>query len=489
MFQNKFSNDKKTTFLFTLVLLCLCFVIRALQSLRLCCVLTPPISTKPLRLNAEFTFSPLLRTLLFFVAFLAVGCLPAFQNTVAQSFQPLSPFTRLGIGAPLPTQFSVNRGMGGLAYGYRSAINVNHANPASYANIKLTTLETALYADGKWLSDGENTHKTGTAGLGYFAFGFPAAKFWGLSVGLIPFSGISYDVLDKGNITATGDTLDFRYKGDGTWYQVYIGNGFDIKIDSTKKLSVGLNIGYVFGTIEREIRESFPALENSIGTHSVETLSARDFVFHPGLQYRQSLKNGMTYTLGAVCFIPNKLNLKRDYWWGRSVITETNSFPIDTILESNNQKNNVNLPLRIGGGFTLGSKDWLAGADVTWENYEKLELFGEADVLAQNALQFSAGVSFTTKDRKPTNAKAPPVYRFGFNYSTGRYKINGNSLSEYGVTAGIGLNISRLGSQLNLSLQAGQRGSLLKHPVRETFLQTTIGITLNDKWFIKRKFH
>jgi len=43
-------------------------------------------------------------------------------------------------------------------------------------------------------------------------------------------------------------------------------------------------------------------------------------------------------------------------------------------------------------------------------------------------------------------------------------------------------------AELNLSLDAGQRGTLNNGLLRETYYRVYMGITLSDLWFIKRKY-
>jgi len=44
-------------------------------------------------------------------------------------------------------------------------------------------------------------------------------------------------------------------------------------------------------------------------------------------------------------------------------------------------------------------------------------------------------------------------------------------------------------SNLNLGLEYGQRGTTNSGLIQENFFKLSIGLSLNDQWFVKRKFN
>jgi hypothetical protein len=76
-------------------------------------------------------------------------------------------------------------------------------------------------------------------------------------------------------------------------------------------------------------------------------------------------------------------------------------------------------------------------------------------------------------------------------YGTDPRTVNGQQLTEYGLTFGMGLPLVRPRQQtsyIDLAFEVGQFG--LSEAIRETYLQMTVGFTLNDNtWFFKRKFN
>jgi hypothetical protein len=70
---------------------------------------------------------------------------------------------------------------------------------------------------------------------------------------------------------------------------------------------------------------------------------------------------------------------------------------------------------------------------------------------------------------------------------------DGNGLKTFGVSFGAGLPIRKWSSYndqftvMNTSLQFGKRGSGVNN-ITETYIQFSLGISLSDIWFVKRRY-
>ena len=82
-------------------------------------------------------------------------------------------------------------------------------------------------------------------------------------------------------------------------------------------------------------------------------------------------------------------------------------------------------------------------------------------------------------------------YRFGAFYSNDPRSVQGEQLTQYGVTVGMGMPIilPRQGkSFVNLGFELGKIG--LADALNRTYFKINLGFTLNDDtWFFKRKFN
>lgn len=408
----------------------------------------------------------------------------------AQSYLVNSPFSRFGIGNIQPTEFSTNQGMGRVSAAYRSISSINYTNPASYSAIKLTTFETGIFGNGLWTSDGTLSNKSGTGALAYISFAFPITRYWGASVGLLPYANANYNVLQFGENEDFG-TENFRFVGEGQWSQFYIGHGFRLK-----DFSVGFNAAYVLGNIERSTLSYFPDIEGAFGTRRRESLSVGDFTINGGVQYQLKLgaeddKGFKKYhlTLGLSSDFPISLGVEREVEWARGPITETSINILDTVSIVSTM-GDVKMPLRLRSGIALSKPgSWTLETDVAFEKWEAFEMMGSPSAVYTNAMNAAIGFEYTPFKRGAINNYfQSSMYRFGAYYNTGKLVINENKLSEFGVTFGMGLPIRKINSRLNFSFEVGQRGSISKNLIRETFFNATFGFTLNDIWFTKRKF-
>lgn len=407
----------------------------------------------------------------------------------AQIQQVNSPYSQLGLGTIQQNTFAVNRALGRSSIAYRSPFNINVTNPASYSAIKLTTFETAVIANGLWLSDANNTQRTGSASLAYLSFAFPIAKYWGSSIGLLPYSTLNYDLtsqVDQG-------LFDIKYRsiGQGTIYQAYWGNGF-----SYKGFSAGFNIGYLFGTTNKERRTELlnkdsviVDVENSFGNLEFEELTVGGFRWDFGLQYEHKIKDNLAVVIGLSGEQVNKVNAENNYTYHRAFITENGGQPFDTLQQRFLGDGKLSLPSKLGIGLSLKKgRDWLITTDVQFEQWEQFKLLETTDNLFTNSMQFGLGFDFIPDTKAITKFWKVANYRLGAFYNTGNIIINDQKITQYGATFGMSVPIRRAASRLNVSMEIGQRGTTDNGLVRETFFNTTFGFTLNDQWFIKRRY-
>jgi len=193
-----------------------------------------------------------------------------------------SPYSAFGIGYPSNANNVQNITMGGIAIGTRNYFTINMRNPASYTAFDTTSFLFEGAATGYYLGlKTDNYDETATnASLGNLLFGFPVTKLWKSSIGLVPFSIVGYNVNSITNKEYVGNTL-YAYVGSGGISQVYWGNA----IQPTKNLSLGFNLSYIFGTIDRSQNISFPDSTFRINTKINDMLSVGDLYFDFGIQY------------------------------------------------------------------------------------------------------------------------------------------------------------------------------------------------------------
>ena len=80
------------------------------------------------------------------------------------------------------------------------------------------------------------------------------------------------------------------------------------------------------------------------------------------------------------------------------------------------------------------------------------------------------------------------VYRFGLRFEKTGLIVENQPIDEYGINLGIGFPF--LGFQnVNIGYEFGSRGTKSAGLVKENFSSFRLGLTLNDRWFVKNKYN
>ncbi len=423
---------------------------------------------------------------------LAVSLLFLLQLEVHGQNGVNSPYSRFGLGDIEDKGFAQSRAMGGLGIGLVNPKAINIANPASYGYFKQQSFlfEVGLQTFRNKLLLTDTSQTTFGTSISYFALGFPITKWWGSSFGIKPFSKISYRVVDRANLPNIGK-VDYTFIGSGGLNQFYWGNAFQYK-----GLSIGINASYLFGPYERSRREIFENA-NTFHYYSIETQKMGAFHFNYGLLYthtfdslsNKALQNKLTISAGLTFDLSTKLTSKRSTI-GVSFIDYLDEpfliFPLDTTINLSDT-GEVLLPGSFGIGISAKiGKQWLFGFDYFTRFWSNFSSFDIKDSLA-NSSRFSMGVQFNP-DHRSNNYLKTVYYRLGFYYENTYLQMKGSRLNKYGTSFGIGLPLRKFGSIINLSYEIGRRGTIKDNLIQENYWSVFFGLTINDVWFLKRKY-
>jgi hypothetical protein len=439
-----------------------------------------------------------------------------FGFQIQAQAQENSPYSRYGIGDLTPNQNIVSRGMGGIAGGYSDNASIhqsiNTINPATYSNLSIyskfpylkplnTIFELGAEVDSRTLKSPSQAKKfTNTNALfSYLQLGFPISSKkmerkginWGMVMGFKPVSRVNYDIEKRDRLSGI-DSLDSRYQGSGGVTQAFIGSGIRIK-----NFSIGFNTGYMFGNKDYNTRLVF--INDTVNYYASNSANKTNFggVFlNVGAQYFFNLNHGATLRFGAYGSMKQNLKASQD------VVRETyvydantnDNFRIDSVYEKNNIKGTMVYPSVFGGGFTYqdGRGNWLVGVDYEATSWSEYRLYDQPDFV-KNTWVIRAGAQYLPVKRNSTNVKYFNLvkYRAGFNYSPGYINL-GSGLPEYSGTIGAGFPLTgkRFLNEyvvLNTALEIGSRGKS-NSSVRENITRFSFGLSMNARWFDKRKY-
>lgn len=385
-----------------------------------------------------------------------------------------SPYSFYGIGDVRFKGTVENRLMGGISM-LSDSIHVNLQNPASFAGLKLTTFTVGgtfkTYNFTTW-NDKEKAQRTT---LDYLAVAVPIGKKFGASFGLIPYSSVGYKV---SNVV---DNQQMVYQGTGGVNKVYAALGYKI----TKGLKVGADFNYNFGSIE------------------TRTYSYKSGVQLGTLEDRLSELNGANFNFGVMyeTEITTKLDLYSSLsYTPKSELTSNNAYTLSSVTVSNaivesndvvNSKVKVTLPSKISFGIGFGeTRKWLIGAEVTSIASSKSgNLFPTYTMgTYENSMKYSVGGYFLPNYNSFTNYFNKVTYRGGFRYENTGLVVSNESIKEQAFSLGFGFPLGGTFSNLNIGAELGKRGTAKANLVQENFFNIMISLSVNDLWFVKRKY-
>ncbi|WP_455592355.1 hypothetical protein [Bacteroides sp.] len=395
-----------------------------------------------------------------------------------------SPYTRYGYGQLSEQNFGNSKAMGGIAYGLRDGSQINPLNPASYTAIDSLT----FLFDGGFSLQNTNFSSQGVkinaknSSFDYVAMQFRMRKWLAMSIGLLPYSSVGYNL---SKVDTEGVSEDARnvvtYSGDGGLHQLYAGLGVKV----LKNLSVGVNVSYFWGEITRTAYLQFPNYAESFDYEDLTHMSVRDYKLDFGAQYTQQFGKKHKLTVGAVFSPKHKLN--NDAYVQKGMYANTSSGK--TLISVNSQDTiaTFGTPNTFGAGFTYVYDNRLTiGVDYSLQKWGSVTYMNQPDAFC-DASRISLGAEYIPS-LLSRSYFGHVKYRLGAYYSEPYYKINGiRACQEYGVTAGVGLPLPGSRSLINLSAQYIRVNGQKNYMVNENTLRLSIGITFNERWFFKRK--
>jgi hypothetical protein len=446
--------------------------------------------------------------------------------------QDNSPYSRYGLGDIVPSTNISARGMGGLSAAYKDywpsfSNTINFNNPATYASFeagvearskKLTygraILDIGLNIENRTLKE-SNPAKKFTANNVLFSHvqvGFPLRKNWGLSFGIRPMSRISYKLFRGERIKdpVTGapiDTVTTRFEGDGGSYLVSGGTGFNVftkqKSFGQEALSVGINVGYLFGKKDHSTRREFrnDTVQYFSGNFQSKTNFGSVYV-NAGLYYRNFIKKSEKWTgvfsAGVYGSLGHNLSATQDRIRETFIYDASlGDIRLDSVSDIKDIKGDIKLPASITGGFTLQkfqeykkTSGWIIGLDVMYQGWKSYRFYGQEDSLRNKwEVRLGGQVSPIPRD----NYFSRVAYRGGFIFGPDYVNVQ-NKLPQMGITFGLGLPVGNynrlspnLSSLLNIAFEYIKRGND-DNLVKENMFRVSVGFSLSDMWFIKRKY-
>ena len=407
-----------------------------------------------------------------------------FTNIALSQSGTNSPYSYTGLGEVNFRGNQINRFMGGLEV-YNDSIHANLSNPSSYAKLLLTTYSIGLNYSNNQLSDTNDSKSLISSGLDYIGIAIPTKKF-GFGFGIIPFTSVGYK-LSQIDDSSSSDILN-RYEGEGGINKVF----FSLGLYLLKNLSFGVTINYDFGKLKYQTSKFLDDV--FLGTILINESSISGLDIKLATNYEIPVNSKIDLHM-MVSYIPQgSLNSNNKRLLITSPLSDSSNIAeiIEIELaETGLDFTEIQLPSSSIVGFGLGKKSkWFAGAQYIMTNSSNFKNSFNTlpNISYEDGSQFSIGGFYIPDYSSITSYWKRVVLRMGFRHEvTGIFK-NNFGINETGINFGAGLPLPGY-SNVNIGFEYGSRGTKNSNILNEKFWTVRIGFSLNDRWFIKRKYN
>jgi hypothetical protein len=406
-----------------------------------------------------------------------------FTSAIFAQSGSSSPYSGGGLGERNFSGTEANRHMGGLDV-FTDSIHANLNNPASFGFLKLTTYSVGVNYTNNSLSSTTDSFKADTASLDYLAVSIPAGIF-GFSFGILPYSSLGYKVRD---LSGSDDfKISNRYEGSGGINQTYISIGIPV----TKFFAVGASINYNFGKLFYRTGQFLTGIENGTFLSNQSSISGLSYLF--SAQANIPIKKKYNFQ-GMFSFEPKApLNSENNrVFYTQSINNQSVSDFIEVNLDAiglDVTSVDISKTYKLGLGFGENKK-WFLGLqrNLTKSATFNNDFFKRENIRYRDSKKWTIGGFYIPNYASFTSFWSRVVYRFGFRSEQMSLIVNNIPLTETGISFGVGLPLGGL-SNANVGLEISQRGQKEFGLLKETLIALRIGLSLNDVWFIKRKFN
>ena len=405
-----------------------------------------------------------------------------------------SPYSFYGIG-DIKFKGSVeNRSMGSVSV-LPDSIHINIQNPAQLACLKITGLALGgTYANTKSKTETQEAKARRTS-LDYMIVGIPVGKV-GIGFGLIPYSSVGYKI---GKTTYTTETTTdalgvtridtirsnyLKYNGIGGVNKVFLGIGYRL----TKNINIGGDLQYNFGTIETNSLQYQTDLQYGSRENNVSDLRGVNFdlgiTYQTKVNSKYSFFSNLAYTPEAVLTSGNSRNIEI------VLVTSSSVRPVET-QNIGVADTKIKLPSKLSFGSGFGQvKKWLVGGEISFiQNSVMSNRFTDINgATFENSVRYSLGGFFIPNYNSYSSYYKRMVYRGGLRYENTGLVIQDKSITDFAANIGLGMPLGGTFTNINIGLEIGRRGTKYYNLVEENYINLSVGLSLSDKWFVKRKF-
>ncbi len=415
---------------------------------------------------------------------LVAGILAAFVLQV-NSQSITSPYSSFGIGELIPVSYAHNEAMGGVGIGMPTVYATNNRNAAWLTYNIFAMFQAGVRADIRTYTGGTNSLTDRTASLNYLSLAFPLIQGrWGTQVSLEPFSNVNYFLSSIAPVVGTEDITITEFEGNGGISRLSWSNGFQV-VDG---INVGVRASYYFGKIDQTIDNIVTGPDTLFTVTDFRTGYTNEAIYNDfniefSLGHRINLKKeqtffnyGFTYHLAGSLTGNEDISIQR--YSGLGALLQ------DDIIEEDVEIF-ADVPQQFGIGFSYEKANFLTIAmDIEYQMWENVEGLG---IDTRDIFNAGIGVSYIPDIKNVNNYFKRANYKFGLSYKQVPYLPQNTEINDFGINFGGSFPVGGL-SNIDAAFKYGWRGTTESNLIRENYFQVTFGVTINDRWFVQRRY-
>jgi len=410
-----------------------------------------------------------------------------FSSTAQNATKENAPYSRYGIGEFRNSLNTAIKGMGSIGTAYASNFYINSDNPASYANLRLTAYEVGGEGRMRTVTSGLNSYKTGTATLSYLTVGMPVGKKGGFAFGMRPETQVYYKMNDTADIEGLGPTIR-NYSGEGGMNYAFVGGAY-----KHKGFSIGLNFGYLFGTIRNSsIIQKLYDTANTFNSDFSKYYRFGGIYWKMGALYETPLDAKTMVRFGLTTNLGQNVNVTKDEYailWRSFAGTSV----ADTAMKKMDEAITIKMPFSYALGVQFfQAEKWMAGLDFTTSNWSQFRINNTKDSVVDRSFKLGVGGEYTPNATSSFKIFQRTTYRLGFYYGRDYVMLQNKAMDYWAFTTGLTVPFHRptnfQRAYVHLGLEVGKRDPGIATLIKENFVRFSVGFTLNDRWFVKRRY-
>lgn len=378
----------------------------------------------------------------------------ASLSAVAQNNTNL-PTSMYGVGELSTSDGGRYAGMGNIGIALNRAGFQNTLNPAAITRMDSTCFIFDVGASVSYARYSfQNDHSSSFMGNpNRFSIGCRILPRWYAMIGAAPYSSVGYMIQTEEEVEGMPGSYTYSlFEGSGGLYRCYLTNAFAL----TKRLSVGVNLGIILGTVTQSETQESAIVEYES--------SKRAFYADFGVHYEFNTTGSQKWAAGLV-FAPSlQVNHENNLTYSNSSTSEG----VDKSYHSRTQY----LPMHIGTGISMTTERWVATADYNYLDWSR-NTSSYTSMKYENQHKLNIGGTYITNPRLPRSTELMG----GIGLSNSYINLRGGKMQYLEVSAGASFPIrySYLSLGATWRKQINSRSSLMQESRFSVNLNITFG--------------